>query len=217
MMLGRGIALLALSALTAPGMLIMGACSSSSGDAVPPATAEDTGVGIDSSGPTGDAAANDATSDAPSATCEGACKTTSLEADFGGKKRTLVRAQFGTQQGDGGAELHTESHLGGGAACPMQGSPTPEYTLLVSAIPRGASGRKLSDRDKIASAFFDFKGDLGLAAPSGITKAVSVNITVVAEDPSSPPAWVALDVTAAFREGEVKGHLYAEYCESLSE
>jgi hypothetical protein len=128
-----------------------------------------------------------------------------------------VRAQFGTQQGDAGAELHTESHLGGAAACPSQSSPTPDYTLIVSAIPRGQSGIKLSDRDGVTSAFFDFKSDLGLASPSGITKAVSVNITVVAEDTASPPAWVAVDVSAMFREGEVTGHMYAEYCASLSQ
>ena len=155
--------------------------------------------------------------DGPSGTCEGACKTTSLVADFGGKKRTLVRAQFGTQQGDAGPELHTESHLGGSAACPSQQSPSPDYTLLVTPVPRGAAGKKLSDRDGVTSAFFDFKGDLGLAAPSGITKALSVNVTVVGEDPATPPAWVALDVIAAFTEGEVRGHLYAEYCDSLSQ
>lgn len=162
-------------------------------------------------------AASDAGVDAPSGTCEGACKTTSLVADFGGKMRTLTRAQFGTQPGDGGTELHTESHLGGSAACPSQSSPSPDYTLIVSAIPRGSAGKKLSDKNKVTSAFFDFKGDLGLAAPSGITEAISVNITVASEDPATPPAWVAVDVSASFREGTVKGHLYAEYCDSLTQ
>jgi hypothetical protein len=158
----------------------------------------------------------DAGADAPSSTCDGACKTTALVADFGGKMRTLVRAQFGTEQGDGGAQLYTESHLGGSPACPGPQSPSTDYTLIVSSFPRGAAGTKLSDRDGVTSSFFDFKGDLGLAAPSGITSAISVNITVVGEDPATPPAWVALDVSAKFREGEVKGHLYAEYCDSLT-
>jgi hypothetical protein len=157
------------------------------------------------------------TTDGPATACEGACKTTSLVGDFGGRKRTLVRAQFGTQAGDAGTELHTESHLGGDPACPTMSSPSPDYTLIVTAIPRGATGQKLSQNDGIRSVFFDFKGDLGLAAPSGISKSLSVNITVVAEDPATPPAWVAVDVSAGFTEGTVAGHLYAEYCQSLTQ
>jgi hypothetical protein len=217
MIVGRRIALLALSALTAPLMLLVGACSSSTVSGSPlPSPGEETSVGADGGETTSDAG-TDTGNPSPPGTCEGACKTTSLMADFGGKKRTLVRAQFGTQPGDGGVDLHTESHLGGAAACPSETSPSPDYTLLVTPIPRGAAGRKLSDRDKVTSNFFDFKGDLGLAAPSGITKAITVNLTVTAEDPSTPPKWVAIDVSAAFREGEITGHLYAELCDSLSE
>lgn len=190
--------------------------SSSSGAVAPAASGSETSTPTSDGGDTSDAAASDA-SDGGAGACVGACKTTALVADFGGKKRTLVRAQFGTQQGDAGAELHTESHLGGSAACPSTQSPSPDYTLIVTSVPRGAAGRKLTDRDGVTSAFFDFKGDLGLAAPSGITKALAVTATVVGEDPASPPAWVALDVVVAFTEGEVRGHLYAEYCDSLTQ
>ena len=194
------------------------ACSSSSSNGV--AQLAD---GSDASNPTLDGGGTtdaqlDTSADGPSGACEGPCRTTALVADFGGKERTLVRAQFGTQQGDGGAELHTETHLGGTAGCPSQSTPSPDYTLIVTSVPRGVgAGTKLSDRDGITSAFFDFKGDLGLAAPSGITKALSVNVTVVGADPATPPAWVALDVIAAFTEGEVRGHLYADYCDSLTQ
>jgi hypothetical protein len=170
-------------------------------------TITDAGTGTDTASAT----------DAPAIACEGACKVTAINADFGGRKRTLVRAQFGTQQGDAGPELHTESHLGGDPACPTMSSPTTDYTLIVTAIPRGAVGQKLSQNDGIKSVFFDFKGDLGLASPTGISKSLSVNVTVVAEDPATPPAWVAVDVTAGFTEGTVAGHLYAEYCQSLSQ
>ena len=188
-------------------VLFAGACSSP----------ETNGVVVTDAGPTQDAAtsdadpANDAT--APG-TCEGTCKTTALTTDFGGKTRVLARAQFGTEQGDAGAQLHTESHLGGSAACPTQTSPTPDYTLIVTGIPRGAVGRKLAKGDGVTSAFFDFKGDLGLPA---LTKATSVSVTVIGEDPTTPPKWVAFDVEATFSEGTVKGHAYAEYCASLSE
>lgn len=211
----RGLVLPVLFAGAASGMVMVAACSSSSDSVASSADA----AGQDGNTPSSDAGSGEDTSapktDAPaSSTCEGACKVTSLEVDIGGKKRTLVRAQFGTQQGDGGTELHTESHLGGQPACPQMNSPSPEYTLIVTSVPRGAAGRKLSDRDGVISTFFDFKGDLGLPP---FTKAVSVNLTVVGEDTATPPKWVALDVSAMFREGEVKGHLYAEYCDSLTE
>lgn len=214
----RGFMMSAVAACMVPAGLFAAACASSSSNA-----AAQYPDGSDTVSPTPDGGGTtdaqlDAGADGASTSCEGACKTTALVADFGGKKRTLVRAQFGTQQGDAGPELHTESHLGGMAACPSASSPSPDYTLLVTPVPRGAgAGKKLSDRDGITSAFFDFKGDLGLAAPSGITKALSVNVTVVGEDTATPPAWVALDVIASFTEGEVRGHLYAEYCDSLSQ
>jgi hypothetical protein len=220
MNLGRRLAWCALVSASAAGLVLLAACSSS-----PPMVI--VAVAPDGGGPVvpGDetAASSDAATDtkvvtdAPATVCEGACKTTSLVADIGGKKRTLVRSQMGTQQGDGGVELHTESHLGGDPACPTMSSPSPDYTLIVTAIPRGAAGRKLSQNDGIKSVFFDFKNDLGLAAPSGFSKSLSVNITVVAEDPSTPPAWVAVDVTAGFTEGTIAGHFYAEYCASLTQ
>lgn len=217
---GRRLAWCGLVSGAASAIVLLGACSSTPMNVV--AVSPDGGGNPIVPGDEGGAAIDAATdtkaaTDAPATACEGACKTTSLVGDFGGKKRTLVRAQFGTQQGDAGVELHTESHLGGDPACPTMSSPSPDYTLIVTAIPRGATGQKLSQNDGIKSVFFDFKGDLGLAAPSGISKSLSVNITVVAEDPATPPAWVAVDVTAGFTEGTVAGHLYAEYCQSLSQ
>jgi len=168
----------------------------------------------DSSTTVTDAGADTAEGSSPTS-CEGDCKKTALVADFGGKKRTLDRAQFGTQPGDGGTvEYHSESYAGGATACPIMGAPQTDYTLIVTNIPRGKVGQKLTDRDRISSTFFDFRNDLGL--PS-LTKAVGVSLTVVAEDTAASPKWVAFDVIAAFREGEVKGHVYAEYCQSLSE
>ena len=146
--------------------------------------------------------------------CEGACKTTSLVVDIGGTKRPLDRAQLGTQQGASGAQLHVEAHSGGKPECPSAGSPTPSYTLIVSSIPRAAPGGTASESDGVTSAFFDFKGDLGLPP---LTKATSVRVTALVQDPATPPAWSAFDVTATFKEGTVTGHVHAEYCASLSE
>jgi hypothetical protein len=151
--------------------------------------------------------------DAASSSCAGACTTMTLAADFGGQKRALVRAQFGTQAGDAGAELHLEAHAGGDPACPTQTSPSPDYTLVLTGVPRGAAGRTLTQADGLSAAFLDFKGDLGLPP---VTKATQLSVTVVAEDPETPAAWVALDVSATFSQGTIAGHVYAGYCASLS-
>lgn len=192
------------------GVVLIAACSSN-GDRTgivatdPDANAPGRGSGADSA----------AAPDASAPLCEGACQKTALEVDIGGKKRPLDRAQLGTQRSDAGrAELHVEAHSGGTPECPTQTSPTPTYTLIVSSIPRGAAGGKASKSDGVASAFFDFKGDLGLPP---LTKATAVSITSLVEDPATPPAWSAFDVTATFAEGAVTGHIYAAYCASLSE
>lgn len=193
-------------------VLIGVACSSSSesGGVVQPA--------VDGGGPA-DGGAFDAADaaipiDAAPSTCEGACKKTALVATFGALTRPLDRAQFGTQVGDAGAQLHVESHSGGAPECPSQSSPTPSYTLIVSSIPRGAPGGKATKNEGVTSAFFDFKGDLGLPP---FTKATSVAVSALVEDTATPPAWAAFDVTAAFAEGTVTGHVYAAYCASLTE
>src|SRR4051812_28620527 len=117
------------------------ACSSSSTAIAASGDGGDTPDAMTEDGGTTDAKTAEAASDGASAACEGTCKTTALVVDIGGKKRTLSRAQFGTQLGTGGRpELHTESHLGGQVACPSQASPSPDYTLIVTSVPRGATG-----------------------------------------------------------------------------
>jgi hypothetical protein len=210
-----GLASATLLSVVSSAIVFASACSSSSSSVgAAPEGGLDASTPLDGGGPSADAAEDaSAAPDAAASTCEGACKTTDLQASFGTKKRVLVRAQFGTQGGSASPELHTESHLGGEAACPQMSSPSPDYTLILTKVPRGAAGRQLSNADGIISTFLDFKGDLGLPPA---TKATTVNITVVAEDPATPPSWVAIDVSAVFAEGTVSGHIYAGYCESLS-
>ena len=109
---------LGVAALASVMVLACSSSSSSSGDVTSGIDAGAESASPEGEGGTTEGGATDAGSDAPAGTCVGACKTTVLVADFGGKKRTLQRAQFGTEAGDAGTQLHTESHLGGDAACP---------------------------------------------------------------------------------------------------
>ncbi|MBS2015242.1 MAG: hypothetical protein JST00_20300 [Deltaproteobacteria bacterium] len=188
------------------------ACSSSTVAVQPTPSTPDAGEAdaqpaVDGTAPT------DASPTEAGSSCEGSCKVTSLLATFGGKTRTLVRSQHGTQPGDGGTELHAEAHLGGAPECPTETSPQTDYTFVLTAVPRGRTG-KLTEADGPKAAFFDFKGDLGLPP---IAKATKIEVTVSAIDGASPPAWVAMDVSATFPEGTVSGHLYAAHCTSLDQ
>ena len=194
-------------------LLIGAACSSSSDNGGVAQPAVDGGDGGGNTEGV-DAADGSTPPDAAPATCEGACKQTALVATFGALTRPLDRAQFGTQVGKAGAQLHVESHSGGAPECPSQSSPTPSYTLIVSSVPRGAAGGKATEKEGVTSAFFDFKGDLSLPP---FTKATTVTVSALVEDSATPPAWAAFDVSATFEEGTVTGHVYAAYCASLTE
>lgn len=188
------------------------ACSSSSPAAQPAPSTPDAGE-VDAQPADDGAVASDSAPTEAGSTCEGACKVTSLVATFGGKARTLVRSQHGTQPGDGGSELHAEAHLGGAPECPTETSPQTDYTFVLTAVPRGRTG-KVTEADGPKGAFFDFKGDLGLPP---IARATKIEVTVAAVDSATPPAWVAMDVSATFPEGTVTGHLYTAHCTSLDQ
>jgi hypothetical protein len=183
------------------------ACSSSETGATAPGANADSGVQpeTDAGVTSGDAAVK-------GDTCEDACKVVSMDVIVDAQTLPLQRAQFGTETVDGGAAYHVEAHAGGSPACPDQNSPTPDRTLVVTAIPQLAAGGSATYAEGVRAAFFDFKTPN--AAP--ILKASAVKVTVVAVDPAAKPAWIALDVDATFPTGTAKGHLYATFCDSLS-
>jgi hypothetical protein len=169
-----------------------------------------------SGGATDDAAtsSDSATStDAPPAS-----GTTSVEADIGNVTQTLDRAQFGTETDRMGTErAHVEAHLGGDTACPSAdpdaaAGAQPNYTFVVSNIPRGAVGESFTKAaDGVTGAYFDFVGDQ-LTGAKPLSQATAVKVTIVATSATK----FEIDVEATFPEGTVKGRIAADYCESLS-
>lgn len=166
-------------------------------------------------GPAEDAGSADAraTTDAPASTGD-----TSIDAKIGGVTKTLDRAQFGTETDDAGEpRAHVEAHLGGDAACPSTSpdaasSAQPQYTLVVSNVPRGAVGETFTKAaDGVTGAYFDFVGDQ-LTGPKPFTQATAVKVTIVATSSTK----FEFDVEATFPEGTVKGRIAADFCQSLS-
>jgi hypothetical protein len=131
--------------------------------------------------------------------------------------RELDRSQWGTTQIDGGTGIYLEAHKGGDPACPTSSSPTPDYTLIVSNVPRGASGTKYTMTDGVRVAYFDFKGDqVTDGGGNPIVRATSASVTIVALDPA-PQGSVEVEVDATFPSGTVKGRAFATFCQSLSD
>lgn len=169
--------------------------------------------GSSSGGEQEDGGAADATSasDAASAsaTCEGACKTTAATAKFRAT-RPFERAQFGVE-GDGGApRYYVEAHAGGDPACPTNTAPSPDFTLILSGIPKAAAGTVITEAAGVTASLVDIKGEL-LATPKP-EKATSVSVTLGAQDPAASPQWIAFDVEAKFPTGTVSGHFYGTRC-----
>jgi hypothetical protein len=182
-----------------------------------PATADGGGASSSGGSGTGDDAS---TSDDSSTTADAPAPSgdTSVDAKIGGVTHTLDRAQFGTETDDAGKpRAHVEAHLGGDPACPSTdpdaaAGAQPEYTLVVSNIPRGAAGESFTKAaDGVTAAYFDFVGDQ-LTGAKPLTQATAVKVSIVATSATT----FEFDVEATFPEGTAKGRIAAEYCQSLS-
>lgn len=204
-----------LTALVFAGALAI-ACSSSSSTSSTPTETPDDDASSPSSPEKDASSPSDAAVDAPTAEpCDGDCLKTTVEADIGGKKASLDRAQYGTDGTGAAHSLYIEVNVGGDTACPTQGSPTPDRTLVLSGISIGAVGTKLTAADGVTASYLEYVGDQLPDAP--VTKATEVEATLVEVDSDTPPAWVAVDVKATFAEGTVQGHVFASYCQTMSE
>jgi hypothetical protein len=182
-----------------------------------PATVD--GGGTSSSGGSSGTDGDGATSGDSSTTGDSATPTgkTSVDAEINGVTQTLTRAQFGTENDDAGKpRVHVEAHLGGAPECPSSdpdaaAGAQPQYTLVVSNIPKGNAGESFTKAGNgVTAAYFDFVGDQLDTKP--LTQATAVKVTIVA----TSSATFELDVEATFPEGTAKGRISAEYCQSLS-
>lgn len=138
--------------------------------------------------------------------CDGACKTTSITAAMA-MTRTLDHGIYGVNRTPAGT-LHIEVHKGGASGCPSMSSPTPDYSLVLGAMPTPTSTATASSPGNL----LDFKGDL-LGGPLG-KMATSVMLTPVAYKAGE---FIALDINLAFSPGTATGHIYAVHCASLDE
>lgn len=140
-------------------------------------------------------------------------KTTAI-ANIENVQRTLERAQFGL---DADGTFHIEAHEGGDPKCPDQTSPSPKRTLIITGVKHAAAGTKESKADGVNGSFLDFAGD---QLPDGtpFSKATAITVEIVAiKGAAGAETEVELELDATFAEGTIKGRVFAEFCQSLSE
>lgn len=176
----------------------------------------DGGISSSSGGSSG-SPSDDASSDGSSTERLTPTGKTKADAEINGVTQTLNRAQFGTETDDAGKpRVHVEAHLGGAPECPSSdpdaaAGAQPQYTLVVSNVPRGNAGESFTKAsDGVTAAYFDFVGDQLDAKP--LTQATAVKVTIV----SFSSATFEFEVEATFPEGTAKGRIAAEFCQSLS-
>lgn len=164
-------------------MLMLGACGGS-----------DAGAVLDAPAP--DAAA------ITFATCTGTCRVTAVVVNIA-SQRTLDVGYFGVNQA---GTLHVEAYAGAAGGCPTMTSPTPDYALILGAVPAPTDATATTSPANL----LDYKGDL-LGGPIGKAAAT------VALTPSSyaPGTHLALDLALGFNPGTATGHLFATHCASL--
>lgn len=162
--------------------------------------------------------------DAGFGACTGACATQTLKIVFGAIEEPMQLAFYGMDRdASGNTGIYLEAYRGAQDACPADGAPTPDQTLILSGLPLPSQGGKVTHDDGLVVSLMDFAGDLldgGL-----VTKATSAEVTFSAAQtcpscvgmtpPSHPEGFVALELTATFAEGTISGHIYARHCDSL--
>ena len=128
--------------------------------------------------------------------------------------RTLERAQFGR---DADGTFHIEAHEGGDPKCPDSTSPSPKRTFIITGVKNKPAGTKETKADGVNGSFLDFVGDQ-LPEGTPFTKATAITVEIVAiKGAAGAETEVELEVDATFAEGTIRGRVFAEYCQSLSE
>lgn len=162
-----------------------------------------------------DAARLDANIDARASTCIGACRTLTAKAVQGLKTVTFDRAFYGYNGSNvAPTSLRIELHRGGDANCPVMGSPTPDQSAIVSAIP--VSNRTVPISNLTAKvSYLDFIGTLTSTA---IVRSTAVSLSAITGSFVANDLYVAFDINATLGEAiSVTGHVFAIHCASFDE
>jgi hypothetical protein len=118
-------------------------------------------------------------------------------------QRTLDTAYYGV---NASGTLHVEAYAGAAPGCPTMTSPTPDYALILGAVPVPIDTTASTSPANL----LDYKGDL-LGGPIGKAAAM----VVLTPTSYAPAAHLALDLALGFNPGTATGHLFATHCASL--
>ena len=117
--------------------------------------------------------------------------------------RTFDLAYYGVNT-DG--TLYAEVYGGASPGCPSEGSPTPDYTLILGTLPATSTSTSPAN-------LFDFVGDLHDNAPAPLT-ASTVSLTGLVY---TPDVALTFDANLVFPGGTAAGRVHATHCDSLDD
>ena len=157
--------------------------------------------------------------------CEGTCRETTLNARLGDDEAPLDRVQFGFTSPErsvrGRWEVYLEAHAGGDPACPVETSPTPDRTVVIGGVTIPADATPQTRDGGLSLVMLDFNGAL---TDEPLIRADTVTLTpssaklcpeCVLDGGAPGDMFFAFELTAAFSDGGIQGHGFAEYCPSL--
>ena len=125
---------------------------------------------------------------------------------LGTRSGEFDRAQYGLQPDAG---LYIEAYFGGDPACPTQTSPTPDRTLIITALHAMPDGGVISYADGLRVTLLDFNGALTTLPFVRATSARATPLSVTAG------TLVVFAIEATFDGGTLQGRFSAEHCASL--
>lgn len=159
--------------------------------------------------------------------CQGDCAKTALNAKFNGTEAPLTKAFYGlsaaTTTDSGAPELYLELFEADFEGCPVQDSPTPKRTIILTGIKLPVEQGTLTQDDGVKGKLLDYDGVLlgdGLFADptSATVDLMSAQLCLEClgmPAPSHEEGFVSFDLNLQFEGGTIAGHVYATHCDSM--
>lgn len=159
------------------------------------------------------------------ANCDRACRETTLQVELGAKAGGFDRVQFGYTSPEhtvsGGWELRLEAYAGGSPECPVEASPTPSRTLILSGVSLPEDETPQTKEGGVSTVLLDYRGEL---TDEPILRASSLTLTPkagsfcpgCAQDGGAAAAqYFAFELDAQLPDGGISGQGFAAHCESM--
>lgn len=154
-----------------------------------------------------------------------AVPTVQLDAmlDSGGVQVSFDHARYGltppSMSGSGAWEIYVEMYRGGELACPVENSPTPDQTVIISGLPVPDAPVVVTEAEGLSVVMLDFEG---LVTTEPILRATGEQADISAWSlcadclrADDPDGFITFELAAPLDDGSIAGRVHATHCPSL--